>query len=861
LVGSASGFEIVRAAGVEREIDLPYAGLQQLCRPLLETIERLPAPQSQALEIAFGLSSGEAPDRYLVGLAVLSLLSEAATVRPLLCVLDDAQWLDGETTQALAFVGRRLGADAVGLVIASRSPLEALEGHPAIQLGGLGLSDARVLLDSVVVGRLDGPVRERFLAETHGNPLALLELPSALTPAEAATGILRSSSSLTDRIETSFAARLAALPEQTRRLLVLAAAEPLGDPLLLLRAAAQLGLGIEAADAAQEAGLVEIRERCSFQHPLVRSAVYNMATAQERRQAHAALADATDRELDPDRRAWHRAQATVAPDENVAAELERTAARARSRGGLAAAAAFLERAAQLTPDASARTERTLTAAEALLEAGALDAAAVLRRTLDPGRFSDLQAARAEWLDALLFLAQCAANEQPAAIPSLLRAAGQLRRLDPPAGERAHIEALTRAWNLATPEIIEAMLDALSASEPSESDAIAALILRGWSQALTYGTPAGSDLLRNAMIALRDSEAESASPLLGWGAVIALYVWDFASWEALARRCVQVARESGALLVLPLALARWAGVKATAGQFSAATAAYDEATAVAEATGATRLLPLTLNSIVLHALSLEDDEALAEFDRLERECLGISFHLFHLDHGRALVHNAAGRYEAALEAAQRSCDRDPVKVYPPALVELVEAAARHGEVERARNALELLADLAQLGGTEWGLGLEARSAALLAEHPVDAERLYLEAIEHLQQAGTRPDLARAHLLYGEWLRRETRRIDSRKQLRRAHDLFTEIGIPGFAERARVELAATGESARKRTDATRADLTAQEAQIARLALGGLTNPQIGAKLFLSPRTVEWHLRHIYPKLGISSRRDLHTVASSI
>jgi DNA-binding CsgD family transcriptional regulator len=856
LTNSASGFRVARAAGVEGEIDLPYAGLQQLCRLMLDTIDVLPPPQREALRVAFGLSAGQTPDRYLVGLATLSLLSEAATTQPLLCIVDDAQWLDAETTRALAFVARRLAADTIALAIASREHLEDLAGLPALHLDGLATADARALLDSVVTGRLDGPVRERFLAETRGNPLALLELPHALTPAEAATGILyRPGDSLSRRIEEGFQHRVESLPNDTRRLLVLAAAEPLGDLLLLVRAAAELDLRLEVADAAEAAGLLEIGERCSFRHPLIRSAVYRSAAPRQRRQAHAALAEATDPQLDPDRRAWHRAQATAAPDEAVAAELVRRAARAKSRGGLVAAGAFLERAARLTPDATMRTERALAAAEVLFEAGSFDAAETLLSTLNTTRLGDLPGAQAERLHAEIFLAQCAADQETEALLRLLAAAEQLRRLDPAAAHTAHLEALRRALLLSTPEALETVLGALSASPASESGAIVALVLRGASQMLTAGYPAGTELLRTAMISLRDlPQLEEADlPLLDWGYSIAKSFWDFVSWEVLACRFVRIARDSGALLMLPRALACRAEAKAVAGDFPAAAAALAEGAAVAEATGATRWS--SVSSLLFDAMYLEEIEALARFDRGEREGSVTT----HFDHGRALVHNAAGRYGSALEAAQRSCDRHPLKASPWALVELVEAAARCGEDVRAQAALELLTERTQLAGTEWALGLEARCTAVVTDDPAAAELLYRQAIEHLGRARTRPDLGRAHLLYGEWLRREKRRVDAREQLRRAYEMFTEMGIPGFAERARRELAATGATARKRTVDARDELTPQEAQIARLASERLTNPEIAAQLYLSHRTVEYHLRKVFAKLGIRSRRELRIAMS--
>jgi DNA-binding CsgD family transcriptional regulator len=854
LIGSATDFRIVRAVGVQGEIDLPYAGLQQLCRSMVDSVDLLPPPQRQALRVAFGLSSGEAADRYLVGLAVLSLLSEVAAPKPLLCVVDDAQWLDIETMQALAFVARRLEADTVALVMASRVHIDDLGGLPALRLAGLKLADARALLDSIVVGRLDGAVSERFLAETHGNPLAVLELPSALTPAEAATGIFHQpGETLSTRIEESFRERLEALPDETRRLLLLAALEPLGDPLLLQRSAVSLGMTLEDADPAEEAGLLEIRERWTFRHPLVRSAIYGASTQHARRQAHAALAAATDPQLDPDRRAWHRAQATAAPDEDVAAELERTAARAKSRGGLAAAGAFLERAAVLTPDAGMRAERALAAAEVMYEAGALDAVENLLRGLAAAEPDDLQAARAERLQAQVTLA--IAGPDRAAMVRLLHAAERLDQLDHTLGHAAHLEVLHTAFHLQSPETIEAVATSLDVSLTSETDDAIELFVRGFAQWMRDGYPAGTELLRKATVRLRDKPKLEGRdlPLLIYTETVTRSTWDNESSETLVRRSIELARESGAFSSLPSCLGYSAWAHVTAGDFVAAMRDLAEAQAVCDATGAT-YLEWDI-AAWLSAWHFEEHDALSRIGELE-DADPTEYILY--DCARALVYNAAGRYDAALEAAQRSCDRHPSGAHGWGLVELVEAAARTGELERARSALPPLTDRTRFASTEWALGLEHRSVALASSDAAVAERHYQSAIEHLTRARTRPDLARAHLVYGEWLRRENRRIEAREQLRTAHELFDEIGIPGFAARARRELAATGETARKRTDDTRADLTPQEVQIVRLASEGLTNPQIGARLFLSPRTIEWHLRRTYPKLGISSRKELHTVA---
>jgi DNA-binding CsgD family transcriptional regulator len=846
VVIQASGFRIARAAGIEGEVDLPYAGLHQLCRSMLDTIDELHPPQREALRVAFGLTPGETPDRFLVGLAVLSLLSESAAAAPLLCVIDDAQWLDAETSRALGFVARRLGADTLAIVIATRQLMEPLADLPALEITGLALHDAHALLDSVLVGGLDGSVRERFLAETGGNPLALLELPRTLTPAEAATGILRGTDSLSERLEEEFGRRLVELPAQTRELLVLAAAEPLGDPLLLRRAADELGVPIGAADAAAE--FFEIRERCSFRHPLVRSAAYRAATHQQRRAAHRALAVSTDVQRDPDRRAWHQAQATVSPDADVAAELERTAARAKSRGGLTAAAAFMERAAQLTPEPVSRAERTLTAAELMYEAGLLDAADALLRNLDARRLEQSPAARAERLLAEVNLARCAPGAEPDALRKLSAAAERLRLLDPDAGQAAHLAALRRAFSLAVPDVFEAVIDAVSAFPESESRQTVAMFLRGWSQMFTQGYPAGIDLLREAMVSLRDSHLldESALPVLDFADRYAKTFWDLDSWHELTGRSVDVARESGALLNLPRALACLAEAKAAAGDLREGSAALAEANAIAEATGATGWF----SSMILDALHLEGEAALTVFE--ERLRTGSS--PLYVNHARAVVYNALGRYEQAADAADGSLRLRPLGVYGWAYVELVEAAVRCGDRRRAQAALEQLVVRTQVAGTDWALGLEARTVALLTDDPSAAEQLHLESITRLSRTRARPDLARAHLLYGERLRRQKSRIKAREHLRVAYEMFEDMEMPSFSSRAQRELIATGQTARKRTDDTRADLTVQETQIARLAAQGLTNPQIGAQLFLSPRTVEWHLSKVYPKLGIRSRRDL-------
>ena len=857
---SAAGFRIVRAIGVQGEVDLPYAGLQQLCRPMLDTIDVLPAPQRQALQVAFGLSSGAASDRYLVGLAVLTLLSEAAATQPLLCVVDDAQWLDTETRQALAFVARRLGADSVGLLIAGRDETADFDGLPDLRLGGLEIADARAVLDSLVIGRLDGRVRERFLAETHGNPLALLELPHALTPAEAATGILRQSGdSLSSRIEESFRVRLEALPEQTRKLLVLAAAEPLGDPLLLLRAATKLELGVDAADAAEHAGLFEIRERWSFRHPLVRSAAYRSATPQERRVVHGALADATDPETDPDRRAWHRAQATAAPDEDVAAELERTAARAKSRGGHAAAAAFLERAALLTPDAGARAERSLAAAVVLVEAGAFDGASALLATAEAGPLDEFQRARAELIQGQIALFKAPGPEASAL---LLKRARSLEAFDAGAARETYLEAwgaALYAGRLASSgsSLVEVSRAARSAPRPEGPPGACDLLLDSLATLITEGRTVAGPLLWEAIRTFTDDQfgSEAADRRWGYLAVLPTYVlWDEESTHRMTVLQLRTIRDTGALARLPVDLGTAALLAARTGDFAGAEAALAEAKAVAEATG-TNIARFSTITVPVFRGREADATALIESLRKEASDLGQGIALQFADFMYATLCNSLGRYQEALAAALQASNDDPVGmlVGPWATVELVEAASRTGDTELARAALERILAATEISSTESALGIAARCQALVAKG-AEAEHHYRAAIDHLSRSRLRPDLARAHLLYGEWLRREGRRVDAREQLRTAHEMLIAMGMEAFAERAHKELLATGEKARKRTVETRDDLTAQELQIARMAREGLSNPEIGARLFLSPRTVEWHLRKVFGKLGIRSRHEL-------
>jgi DNA-binding CsgD family transcriptional regulator len=853
----ASGFRLLRAAGNEYEMELAYAGLHQLCAPLLDLRERLPEPQRDALETAFGLSAKPPPDRFVVGLAVLGLLSEAAEEQPLICVVDDAQWLDKATALTIAFVARRLLAEPVGLVFAVRQPGEAreLDGLPELVLGGLTASEARALLDSMWHTRLDEAVLNRVVAEARGNPLALLELPRALTPAQLAGGFgFPDVTPLANRIEQSFLRRLESVPEDTRRLLLTAAAEPAGDTALLWRAADRLGLGADAAGPAQTEGLIDFGALVRFRHPLVRSAVYQAAPVPDRRDVHLALAEATDPESDPDRRAWHLAHAASGLDGPLADELERSAGRAQARGGIAAAAAFLERAAELTPDSAERGRRALAAAQAKFESGALEAAEELLAAAGSCLLDELEGARLARLRAQIEFALRRGADAP---PLLLDAAKQLEPLDAGLAREAHLEALGAAifagrlnGRVGPREVAMAARSAPRRDPPRPTD----LLLDGLATTYTEGYDAGVTPLRSALNAFgQDAEGEDEIRRWFWLPwLVAGSLWDDEMWHELATRAVRLARESGALIVLPLALTYRAAVYMHAGDFAAASALTEEADAITEATGNA---PVKYWSLLLGAWRGAEAEALEHLELgLENattrgEGRGIGGY----GYASAVLYNGLGRYDAALASAKLASEYDDLGITGFALLELVEAGVRSGAHEEAATALQRLEERTGAAGTDWALGVEAWSRALLSDGQA-AEPLYREAIERLERTRIALHLARAHLVYGEWLRRENRRVDAREQLRSAHEMFSRAGAQAFSERASRELLATGETVRTRTDETRGLLTAQEAQIARLARDGLSNPEIGAQLFISPRTVQYHLRKVFQKLDITSRNQL-------
>ncbi|GAA4588257.1 DNA-binding CsgD family transcriptional regulator [Actinoplanes octamycinicus] len=843
LAGHAPAGRVVRAAGVEPETELAYSALQQLVAPLLPHLDRLPEPQRAALSTAFGLAAGRPPEALLIGLAVLGLLAEAAVDQPLVVVVDDAQWLDRMSEVILTFVARRLDAESVALVFAARTPADdaLLTGLPELRVEGLPEADARALLDTVLPGLVDARVRDRIVDETRGNPLALLELPRELDPADLAFGFGTPGPVLAGRLELGFERRIAALPADTRTLLLTAAVEPIGNVPLLWKAVALLGVSPEAAGPAEAAGLVEIGARVRFRHPLVRSAAWHRADPAELRAVHRALAEVTDAVEDPDRRAWHRGHAAAGPDEAVAAELENSAGRALARGGRAAAAAFLERAAELTPDPSRRTARMLAAAQARLASGAAAAVPGLLAAVEMGPLDPVQQAGVERLRAQVAFVVNSGRE---VVPPLLAAAGRLRGLDPVAARETYLSAVGAAINAGRLGSLDPAIDA-AASAPAGEEPAGLLLtsLITWHRA---GHAAAVPAFREALDAVpTDNELD----LLWLTGMLVHEVFDDAAFQDRTEQAVTYARAAGELSRLPSALTFRSTALIYAGRFADASDLIDEAAALARATGPA---PHPASASILAAFRGRTGEALALIDELRRDATagGVGWLLSTAAYSRAVLHNGHGDYAAAMAAAREAAAHEDLAVLQWSLGELVEAAARAGSPAVAAEARDRLVARAAAVDTAWARGVRALADALVDDRESD----YREAVEQFAASRHKLQLARARLVYGEWLRRANRRGEARDQLRPAYEAFSTMGAEGFAERAGRELTATGETVRKRSAGTAEELTPQESQIARLAASGRTNPEIGAVLFLSPRTVEWHLRKIFTKLGVTSRREL-------
>jgi DNA-binding CsgD family transcriptional regulator len=865
----AAGYRTLSALGVEEEAQLAYAGLHQLCSPLLEGVAALPAPQLAALGIVFGTEVGDAPDQFLIGLAVLNLLAEAAEDQPVLCVVDDFQWLDQASAEVLTFVARRIQAERVAMFVGLRDQTAGgrlLSAVPDLHLAGLSAEESQTLLSAAVRIPMDGVVRDRIVDEARGNPLALLELPFSVHPMDLAGGFDIAHRGSTSRlIETSVRTRLRALPDAARSFMLLAAADPTGDTALVLRAAETLGISLGDSEPAEAAGFLTITSRVRFSHPLIRSVVYRSASAVHKRAAHRALAEATDRQSDPDRRAWHRALAVVGTDADASRDLEVSAERARSRGGFAAAAAFLKKAAALSPTPGERARLSLEASSLLHEAGDSEAARELLSLADTAELSALSQARAKALRAQIAYTFAEADDAPAL---LLDAARLLSPLDAALARDTYLDALDAATLLSAGEtehrVFEIAVAAGELAPPASHPPRAAdQLLDGLVRVFTRGYAAGIPSLRAALSELERTSSSHATPQereharrwLWLASRTSVGLFEDVLVYTFAERSVDMARRAGALSMLPAALLHLCGTLLHYGELARAGELAAESTAISQAIG---VIPIDNAQLMLAAWrgDLGESEELyaANVGRARERGEGTAVSL--ADYAHSVLHNSLGNYTAAFEAADRASRSQELLQSNLSLPELIEAASRSGNLRRAREALDELIGRTDASATRWARGLAARSRALVAEGE-RAEELYLAAIEHLSQTKAATHLARAQLVYGEWLRREGRRQDAREVLRVAHESFDDMGARAFATRTAGELQATGANPRKRSAQLTDDLTPQEVHIARVVATGATSKEVGAQLFLSPRTVEAHLRSIFRKLHITSRRQLRDI----
>jgi DNA-binding CsgD family transcriptional regulator len=865
---SAWDFQTLRVTGVESEMELGFAALHQLVRPLLTAIEKLPGPQQRALASAFGLAEGPAPDRFLVGLAILTLLSEAANERRLLCVVDDAQWLDQASAEVLAFVARRLHADRIAFLFAVREPSEHhvdLEGLTSLRVPGLSPVAAREVITGLVTGALDWSVGGKIAERAAGNPLALVEMTRELSADQLAGAVLLPDPlPLGEDVQQRYWRRVAALPVPQQEFLLLAAADPSGELDLLERAVAHLGLDPDVARSAEISGLVDFAGRVTFRHPLIRSAVYTGSPYQARRRIHAAIAAVSDQERDLDRIAWHLAAAALAPDEEIAVLLERSADRAKSRGGFSAGAAFLRRSAELTPDTGRRAERLLAAAGAEFASGRADKALALLDQATPDLYAPRQQAAGLQLRGAI---QSALGEGNRASSTLFQAAQALAPLDPSVSRDTLVDGLIAAFysgRSARLEALEALADlpaadlAAGSAGSAGSASIADLILVGYTALLTGDYVKAGSLLRRlvSVLVADDLPDDQGLHWYGYGMWCACELFDFDAWHHMANRWVAICREKGALMTLPLALDYLGTVQAFTGYLSAGETSNAEGRDILSATGnpdrlgSSRAVELIAPMYRGRAVEVRQAATAMLRDSAERG-QGAGFYYSH--YVLAMLEISVHNYDIALGHARVILDDNGPYFGAMILPEAVEAAVHCDDQVTADLALERLTVRAEMGRTEMALGLLARCRALVARDD-GSEALYTEAIQHFESCGNSLQLARTHLLLGEWLRRRRRRLEARHHLQKAHDLFENIGVVKFTERARLELAATGVQTREQAVRANDQLTERESQIASLVAAGATNAQVATQLFISSNTVDYHLRHIYRKLGVTSRTKM-------
>ena len=853
----AGGMAVARIEGVESECDLPFAAAHQLCARWLDRLDELAEPRRDALATAFGLARGDVDDRLLIGSALLELLGKVGEDTPLLCIVDDAEWVDSASADALTFAARRLDGRHVTIVVAAHEPIAAgtpFLGLRTLHVGGLARTDARKLLGSVVEGPLDERVRERLVAESAGIPLGLIELPGCLSAAQlAGLAELPRVLAVGERFRKRLLPSLDSLPAESRMLLLVAAAEPEASASLVWSAAAQLGISAAAAAPAETLGLVRVGQRIAFRHPLLRLAVYEAATICERQRAHEALVEVIDPEVDPDRRVWHRAAATLTADEELALELEGSAERAKGRGEYASAAALLEQAAEFTPDTAGRYRRTLVAAQAALAAGIPARATALLERPGPQTVSDQQRAQVESLRGAIGLALGQGADRAT---MLVDAAQALEPLDPRLARDTYLEALEVAiytGGLRNDRDLLRIAEAARAGpRPAQPEAEADLLLGAFALLITVGHEAASPSLRRSLESFRSADEVR---WLALAALAAVEAWDDGALHDLMRRAAALAPHVGGRS--QRGLQQLGDLDAViSGRFGTATAPFAEARDEAAEPQQQEGRLTSLAELLASAWRGRSTEArdLAEACMREAFARELGLYVAAAQSAIAVLELGLGQYDAALGAARGACENERPFVVTSTLPDLVEAAVRIGERKLAVSAVRRLSERTLPAGTDWALGTLARSRALLEAGP-EAEGLYREAIERLRRCRAAPQLARGHLVYGEWLRRERRRREAREQLRTARDMFVFMGAQAFAERARTELAATGEQAERRVGVPEADaLTAQEDRIARLVADGASNAEVAAQLFLSPRTVEYHLHKVFRKLGVSSRTQL-------
>jgi len=869
LVARAHDFEIARVAGIEVERQLGFAGLHRLLAPYLARRSALPGPQQSALSAVFGLDNGAPPNLFLVGLATLTLLSEAANDRPLVCVIDDAQWLDGESLAVLAFVARRVQADAIAMIFAVRDPElspNPLEGLDHLQLGPLSVTDATALIHSSVESTLDRTVATRILDDARGNPLALVELSRRLSDAQLAGGaILPEHLPLSERLERRFLAQSRRMSDDAQLLLLVAAADGSADAVLIERALAVLGVDLETALTTEVSELLGIQPAVCFRHPLMRSAVYRGASDARRQAVHRALASVLDPLRDGDRRAWHLAATVVLPDEEIAAELDDSADRARSRGGYSAEAAFRVRAAELSINDDRRWQRTLAAGRAALNAGAV---ATAEQSLDriPDSTDDAVVdAETLRLRGAVHVHQDAHAE---AATDFVEAA---RRLDP--NERALArEALLDATNSYLVTRVLAMAESglghqiaqlVLETRDDASSLVRDLVLDGWAFHTLGDSGRSGAAMREAGRLLRrvPLDADLIIRLSALGFFTAFQVWDDGALAQWPLRVSQTTREVGALVALRVAIMTLATVDVLFGHFRDAELHHAEHAELTRALGGNPEL-YRFQELELAAWRGQDAEIRSACEALVRahdEQSGYGSLVHNAANALIVLDVAAGRYTDAVPHVVRTFVSDPPQFGVHVLPNMVEVGIRTGDRNIAQDALVRLTTRAESSGTPWAMGLVARCRAL-ATSGANAEQHYLDAISLLGDTLVATDLARAELLYGEWLRRQRRPTDARVHLRLAYDMFDEMGARGFADRAARELAATGEQVRRDPIDSRRELTPQEMQVAQMAAARMTNREIAAQLFISANTVEYHLRKVFRKLGVTSRRELERALHS-